>query len=239
MHFNSELSFNWLLSRDITEAKELSRAMLACHLWNVKNDMASKLIRLKKEGSWNHSLRDTARAASALAAIGIVFLDVSKWMLSEQKEGSWNEDVYDTTYALIALADMGIENSKGCLWLTRNYGPAWEHPGTTSLILQALISQESLGTRDIPDNEEFIHERARWLLARRSPEGAWETIATSNLVMQALLLAGYGRELDTAQQWILSRMNANGSWGKDTGDVTASSLSLITLAQLNHMCVLE
>lgn len=235
MHFNSELSFDWLLSRDITEVKELSRAIVACHLWDVENDLTPKLIRLKEESRWNHSLRDTARAATSLAAIGIVFPDVGKWMLSEQEKGSWNEDVYDTTYALIALADMGIRNLEGCSWLVDNYGPSWEHPGTTSLVLQALILQGKLGVRDVPDENEFIRDRAKWLLSRRSPEGDWETIATSNLAIQALILTGDGRELGVSKQRLFSLMNNNGSWGKNTGDVTATSLSLITLGYLIHM----
>jgi hypothetical protein len=232
MYFKSEISFEWLLSRDIRDVKELSRALLACHLWDVKNDLAPKLIRMKQEGSWNHSLRDTSRAASALAATGLFFPDVSKWMLSEQKDSSWNEDVYDTAYALLALADMGIENRKGCMWLVENYGPAWEHPGTTALILKALTGQVRLGDKSIQGNAAFIHQRARWLLSRRTQENAWESIATSNLVMQALLLAGYGRELGGTSQWLRSRMHADGSWGKGTGDVTATSLSLITLGYL-------
>lgn len=232
MHFNSELSFDWLLSRNITEVKELSRAILACHVWDVENDLAPKLIRLKKEGSWNHSLRDTARAASSLAAIGMVFPDVGEWMLSEQERASWNEDVYDTTYALIALADMGIRNVEGCSWLVDNYGPSWEYPGTTSLVLQALLLQGKLG--GLPDEKEFVLDRVKWLLSRRSPEGDWETIATSNLVMQALILAGYGRELGASKQRLFSLMNNNGSWGKDAGDVTATSLSLVTLGYLIH-----
>ena len=234
MYFKSEISFNWLLSRDIRDVKELSRALLACHLWDVKNELAPKLIRLKQESSWNHYIRDTSRAASALAAIGLFFPDVSKWILSEQKGSSWNEDVYDTAYALLALADMGIENSRGCVWLVENYGPAWEHPGTTALILKALTGQLQLENKNILATEVFIHEKAGWLLSRRTQEGAWESIATSNLVMQALILAGYGRELGGASQWLLSRMDTNGSWGKSTGDVTATSLSLITLGYLKR-----
>ena len=234
MYFKSEISFNWLLSRNIHGVKELSRAMLACHLWDVKSDMAPRLIRLKTEGSWNHSLRDTARAASALAAIGIVYPDVSTWILSEQSDSSWNEEVYDTAYALIALADMGIENMNGCSWLVDNYGPAWEHPGTTALILQALSSQGRLGDKDTYDWNGFIHERARWLLSRRTQEGAWGPIATSNLVMQALLLAGYAAELEREKLWLFSSMNTNGTWGKGTGDVTATSLSLITLKYMEN-----
>ena len=234
MYFKSEISFNWLLSRNIHEVKELSRAMLACHLWDMKSDLAPGLIRLKIGGSWNHSLRDTARAASALAAIGIVYPDVSTWMLSEQKGNSWNEEVYDTAYALITLADMGITNERGCSWLVDNYGPAWEHPGTTALILQALISQGRLGDNDTPDWKEFIRERAGWLLSRRTPGEAWGPIATSNLVMQALLLAGYSRQLEEAKLWLISGMSANGSWGKGTRDITATSLSLITLGYLRE-----
>ncbi len=229
MHFNCERSFAWLFSQEVAQVKELSRALMACQLWGQSKDMVPRLIRLKGDGSWNGSLRDTARAASALSGAGMMFPDVREWMLSKQNNnGAWNDDVYDTTYALTALADMGVANKEACQWLLDNYGSAWEHPGTTSLIIQSLILQSKL--MDIPGATQFIHNRAEWLLSKRASEGAWENIATSNIVMHALMLAGYGSELKSAEQWILSKMNTNGSWGAKEGDITATALTLMTIA---------
>ncbi|MBN2110737.1 MAG: hypothetical protein JW705_06590 [Methanosarcinaceae archaeon] len=235
MQFHSERTFNWLFSRDMNEVKELSRVILACHLWGVSTELVHELIGLKKEGCWEGSLRDTSRAASALAARNIVFRDVVDWMLSEQKHGAWGNDVYDTTYALAALADMGVRNREGCSWLVDNYGPAWEHPGTTALVITALIKQGMLGKKGGNDNSDpggFIAERAVWMLSKRAEKGGWKNPATSNIVMQALILAGHGSEIRIDVQWLLDNMNPNGSWGEDEGDVNTTALTLITLAYL-------
>ena len=235
MQFQSERTFNWIFSRDIHSVKELSRVILACDLWDAGADLAPELIASKEEGCWENSLRDTARAASTLAARGIIYPDVIEWLLSKQKDGAWNDDVYDTAYVLASLADMGVHNREACSWLMENYGPAWEHPGTTALIISALVKQERVNKKESHDFEDFIVKRSEWILSKRVDNGAWKTLATSNIVMQGLILAGYGSELEEALCWLLERMNNNGSWGKDEGDVNTTALTLITLASLERI----
>ena len=233
MDFKSEASFKWLYSQEITKVKDLARIVQASYLWNEENnhteELTEKLINSKTENSWNSDLRDTSRAASALSLKGIVFSDIERWILSKQAESSWNNDVYDTTYALIALADMGSYNHKGCEWLIDNYGEKWEHPGTTALIITALSKQAKLENEDIFN--DFIEERARWVISRQENEAAWKTLATSNLVIQSLILTGHKHEIAIPLKWILSHINSNGSWGKQGGDINTTSLSLITLWQ--------
>ncbi len=233
MDFKSEASFKWLYSQKITKVKDLARIVQASYLWNEENNhtegLTEKLINSKTENSWNSDLRDTSRAASALALKGIVFPDIERWVLSEQAERSWNNDVYDTTYALIALADMGSYNPEGCGWLIDNYGKKWEHPGTTALIITALSKQAKLENEDT--FSDFIAERARWIISQQESEGAWKTLATSNLVIQSLILTGHKDETAIPLKWILSHINSNGSWGKEGGDINTTSLSLITLWQ--------
>ncbi|WP_342306078.1 hypothetical protein [Methanolobus sp. ZRKC5] len=227
MDFKSETSFKWLYSQKISKVKDLARIVQASFLWNEENDYKEKLVSSKTGDSWDCDLRDTARAASVLALTGIVFPDVKRWMLSKQSDISWNNDVYDSVYALISLADMGSYNQKGCQWLVDNYGPKWEHPGTTALIITALLKQVKLEGEDGFSN--FIDERASWIISQRESEAAWKTLATSNLVIQSLLLAGNKDETVVPVKWILSHMNGNGSWGKEGGDINTTSLSLITL----------
>ena len=191
------------------------------------NDHAARLIRMKQGGAWDESVRETARACSALANIGIVFNDSKRWLLSQYHDGSWNENVYDTTYALVALADMGESNEDGCQWLVDNYGADWEHVGTTALIISALWKQDKLLGSAI--YRDFINERAEWILSERKIDGGWKFISTSNIVMQALMLVGFKNELEGDIQWLLGVMNDNGSWGKGDGDVIATALGLITI----------
>ena len=88
MHFEKKKSFDWLLSQNITEIKEISRVLMACQLWNIKTNLADKLVEKKKEGHWNSSLRDTSRSVSALEKMGITDLDIEKWILANKKTGS-------------------------------------------------------------------------------------------------------------------------------------------------------
>jgi hypothetical protein len=229
MDFKSETSFNWLYSKEISKAKDLARAAQADYLWNKKRKYSEELINIKENDSWNSDLRDTARSASALAIAGTVYEDVEKWILSKQLDRSWNNDVYDTAYALIALADMGSYNPDGCRWLVENYGQHWQHPGTTALIITALIKQELI--RHSEQFIDFIEDRTKWIITQRENDKAWKTLATSNLVIQALLLAGRKDETTIPIKWILSHVNCNGSWGKDEGEINTTSLSLISLWQ--------
>ena len=140
--------FEWLSAQQISSVKELSSTVSAHALWNLPNPYITRLILKKENGSWNSSIRDTARACSALSNEGIMFMASAKWLLSRKSKNSWNEDVYDTAYAVGALADMEIPDKEACLWLHENYCPSWEQVGTTSLIITALKKQENLtGTR--------------------------------------------------------------------------------------------
>ncbi|WP_269851832.1 hypothetical protein [Methanosarcina horonobensis] len=130
--------FDWLSIQKIESVKELASTVSAHAIWGLPNPYITQLIRKKEGDSWNSSIRDTARACSALSAEGIILRAPEKWLLSRKKEGSWNEDVYDTAYSLGTLADMEVSDREGCNWLYENYGPAWEQVGTTSLIISAL-----------------------------------------------------------------------------------------------------
>jgi hypothetical protein len=227
MIFKSEASFNWLYSQDITKVKDLARVVQASYLWKEKNSYMEKLVSLRTGDSWNDDLRDTSRAASVLALTGTMFSEIGDWILSKQKKSSWNENVYDSTYALATLADLGFFNPEGCRWLVENYGEKWEHPGTTALIITALIKQQKLENTGIYN--EFIEEKTRWIISQREKNGSWKTPATSNLVIQSLMLAGHKNEVGESVEWLLGQMNDNSSWGKEGGDINTTSLSLITL----------
>ena len=132
---------------------------------------------------------------------------------------NWNNSEIDTAYALMALGECRIKNENGCNWLVSNYGKKWEHPGTTSLIITALSRQDNEKYRD------FIKDRAKWLLSKREDSG-WTYIATSNLVIQALILAGVEDEdIAPSIKWLLGKQQENGSWK----DIISTTLSLVTL----------
>ncbi|MDL5503296.1 MAG: hypothetical protein QSU88_08770, partial [Candidatus Methanoperedens sp.] len=108
---------------------------------------------------------------------------------------------------------------RGCNWIVSNYSPKWEHPGTTSLIITALSIQDKEKYRD------FIKDRASWLLSKREG-GGWTYIATSNLVIQALIVSGVEDEdIAPSIKWLLGKQQENGSWR----DIISTTLSLITL----------
>lgn len=219
--------FCWLSTQKIDSVKELASTVSAHAIWEVRNPYVTHLILKMKHNSWNSSIRDTARACSALSAEGIIYRAPEKWLLSRRKEGSWNGDVYDTAYSLGALADMGVPDREGCDWLYENYGPAWEQVGTTSLIISALKKQENLtGSRDF---EEFIRERGEWILSKRGQDGGWEHISTSNLVIQALIFAGFKKDLEVSIRWLLGKVRESGAWGNKEDDVNATALTLCTL----------
>ncbi len=148
-------------------------------------------------------------------------------LLARKRENSWNRDVYDTAYALAALADMGTQDKDGCNWLSENYCPAWEQVGTTSLIITALKKQDNLAkTRTF---ETFIQEKARWILSKRRTDDGWKHISTSNLAIQALLLAGFKDEVEDSVHWLLENVHENGAWGNKDDDINATALTLSTL----------
>jgi len=225
--------FEWLSTQQIQSVKELASTVSAHALWGLPNPYITRLIHKKKGDCWNSSIRDTARACSALSVEGIVFRAPEKWLISMKKGSSWNEDVYDTAYSLGALADMEISDRQGCNWLYENYGPAWEQVGTTSLIITALKKQDKLTkSRDF---ETFIRERAEWILSKRGQDGGWEHISTSNLAIQALLLADFKKELGTSIDWLLGKARESGAWGNKEDDINATALTLSTLGMYERV----
>ncbi len=224
--------FEWLSAQQIQSVKELSSTLSAHAQWEFPNPYIIRLI-LKQEndGSWNSSIRDTARACSALSTEGIVFMASARWLLARKSKNSWNEDIYDTAYAVAALADMGTRDKGGCNWLYEHYCPAWEQVGTTSLIIIALKKQESL--TKTKTFESFIREKAEWILSKRGSNGGWEHISTSNLAIQALLLAGFKEELEASVHWLLKNIHESGAWGNKDDDINATALTLSTLGLYN------
>lgn len=221
-------SLEWLSAQQIQSVKELSSTLSAHALWALPNPYITCLI-LKQEndGSWNSSIRDTARASSALSTEGIVFMASKKWLLARKSENSWNGDIYDTAYALSALADMETQDKGGCNWLFEHYCPAWEQVGTTSLIITALKKQDNLAKSKA--FETFIQEKARWILSKKGPDGGWTHISTSNLAIQALLLAGFKDEVEDSVHWLLENAHESGAWGNKDDDTSATALTLSTL----------
>jgi squalene cyclase len=220
--------FEWLSDQKISSVKELSSTVSAHVVWKLPDPYITQLILKKEEGgSWNSSIRDTARACSALSTEGIIFMAAVRWLLARKSKDSWNEDVYDTTYALGALADMETQDRDGCRWLYEQYSPAWEQVGTTSLIIMALKKQEILSKSS--DFETFIRERAEWILSRKKQDGGWEHISTSNLAIQALILAGFKKEIQDSIHWLLENVHKSGAWGNKEDYINATALSLNTL----------
>lgn len=213
----------WLKEQQPETIKDISRSIQAFSFWNEPaNHLIEKLLSHKKTGFWETEtpINDTARACIALCSYGndLPVAGIIHWLQEQQKNDNWNNSEIDTSYALIALGDCSIQNRSGCRWLVQNYGQKWEHPGTTSLIITALIKQ---------DNEKystFINERASWLLSKRE-KGGWTYTATSNLVIQALILAGKGTDMEPSIKWLLGKQEENGSWK----DIISTTLSLITL----------
>jgi hypothetical protein len=224
--------FKWLSAQQIDSVKELSSTVAAHALWELPNPYLIQLILKQENGSWNSSIRDTARACSALSTEGIIFMASERWLLERKSKNLWNEDVYDTAYALGALADMGTHDIEGCRWLYENYSPAWEQVGTTSLIITALKKQEKLA--ESKDFEIFIEDRAEWILSRKGTEGGWEHISTSNLAIQALLLAGFKDEIGDSVHWLLENVRKSGAWGNKEEDINATAITLSTLGLYNR-----
>ncbi len=212
----------WLKRQNPASVKDLSRSIQALSSWNEPVlSLIEKLLNLKKEGFWESEtlFTDTARACITLSGCGRIQHDAIEWIKEQQNGDNWNNNEIDTAYALIALGTCFIKNEKGCNWLVRNYGKKWEYPGTTALIITALLKQNGNKYRD------FIEESAGWLLSKKEG-GGWKHIATSNLVIQALILAGIGQQdLKPSVIWLLERQQSDGCWK----DITATSLSLVSL----------
>jgi hypothetical protein len=212
----------WLKEQQPETIKDISRCVQALTLRNEPASfLIEKLLSLKKDGYWETQtpITDTARACIALCKCGKVQPETISWIQEQQRDDNWNNSEIDTAYALMALGECRIKNEKGCNWLVSNYGRKWEHPGTTSLIITALSIQDKEKYRD------FIKDRAIWLLSKREDSG-WTYIATSNLVIQALILAGVeDGDIAPPIKWLLGKQQENGSWK----DIISTTLSLITL----------
>lgn len=210
----------WLKKQEPETVKDISRSIQALSVWDEPaSSLIGKLISMKKDGYWETQtpINDTARACIALLGCEKIQTEIIRWIQEQQRGDNWNNSEIDTSYALMALGR--IKNKSGCEWLIRNYGPKWEHPGTTSLIITALIKQDGGKYRD------FIKERASWLLSKREDSG-WTYIATSNLVIQALILAGVEKDnIAHSIKWLLEKQQENGSWK----DIISTTLSLISL----------
>jgi squalene cyclase len=212
----------WLKGQEPQTVKDISRSIQALSLWDEPaSSLIGKLISMKKDGYWETQtpINDTARACIALGGYEKIQTKIIRWIQEQQRGENWNNSEIDTAYALIALGDHKIKNISGCEWLIHNYGPKWEHAGTTSLIITALIKQ------DREKYSNFIKERANWLLSKRIDSG-WTYITTSNLVIQALILAGVEKEdIAPSIKWLLEKQQENGSWK----DIISTTLSLISL----------
>ncbi len=209
----------WLKCQKIIEVKDLSRSIQALSLWNEKTLHLMGILLTRKKGAYwetDKPLLDTSRACSALSACGIIADEQLGWIMEQQNNGNWSNSEIETSYALIALGDAGRVNEDGCEWLVGNYGKKWEHIGTTSLIITALIKQNKDKYAD------FIKDRADWILSKREG-GGWTYAATSNLAIQALILSGE-RDIKSSIRWLLGTQE-HGNWG----DITSTALSLITL----------
>ncbi len=206
----------WLKKQKPGAIKDMSRMIQALSLWNEPTSaLIGLLLSRKKGGFWetDKPLLDTARACSALAGCGIVQSDTIQWILEQQESDCWSNNEIDTAYALIAIGDCGIKNEPGCEWLLRH---CKEHVGTTSLIIAALLKQ------DKNKYMGFIKDRAKWLLSKRQ-SGGWNHIATSNLAIQALVLANE-KDIKPSIRWLLGKQEGN-NWG----NINSTSLSLISL----------
>jgi len=212
----------WLKEQEPETVKDISRSIQALSLWDeAASILIGKLISMRKGGYWDTEtpVNDTARACIALSGCRKIQAEIIHWIQKEQKNDNWNNSEIDTAYALIALGDYGIKNENGCQWLIRNYGKKWEHPGTTSLIITALSQQNKTRYGD------FIAERGNWLISKRQ-DGGWTYIATSNLVIQALIRSGKEeQEIAPSIAWLLGKQKDNGSWK----DIISTTLSLISL----------
>ncbi|WP_367344239.1 prenyltransferase/squalene oxidase repeat-containing protein [Methanomethylovorans sp.] len=224
-------ALDWIEMQQPDSIKRISRVVWARGAWKLPSLHTAYLICLKGYPPWGGNVRETARAISSLSHMGLIFPDAGQWLLSQKKGDAWNDNVYDTAYSLIALADMDIQDPAGYQWLLDNYGPEWEHPGTTALVIMALAKQDTTMQDEYHD---LVKERALWLLEKRGLDGGWKNIATSNIVMQSLLMLGLRKELKVSIDWLMKAQSSEGFWGAGEDNIVATSLSLITLALWEH-----
>ncbi len=222
----ADRGFLWLELQKPYDLKEISRFTLVYTLWDREN----KWLDLLKESLQNFqgkNVRDIARTLFSASTTGISPTNIVTWVEEQQNEdGSWGEkDVYDTTYSLTALANTGRSNPTGCKWLINNFSPKWEHPGTVSLIITSLVKQGNTGTYDA-----FINQKVQWLLDNEEVEGGWKYIATTTIVIDALISAGHPEATYNAVKWILKNQNPDGSWGKEGKSKNTTAMVLACFA---------
>lgn len=216
---SANAGIKWIKNQDIKEIKDLSRSIQALSLWEEKTLHLMGILLTRKKGIFwetDKPLLDTARACIALSGCGIIADEQLEWIIGQQKDDNWGNSEIETSYALIALGDSGIKNEQGCEWLVSNYGKKWEHIGTTSLIITALIKQNKDKYID------FIKDRSGWIISKREA-GGWTYTATSNLAIQALVLSDE-KDIAPSIKWLIRRQE-NANWG----DIISTSLSLISL----------
>lgn len=219
-----ELSLNWLEKQRPQSMKELSRIVWARGIWNLPSKHTPSLIALKGDNQWDSNVRDVARIISALVNVGLIFPDVGQWLISNKEQFFHNHDIYDLTYYLIGLADMKIYDPQCAAFLVNNYNERWAYLGTTALIITALIKQENINYTD------FIQHKGHWLLSHKRKNGGFNTISTTNIAIQALLLSGFKKQVQNSVDWLIQQQNIDGSWGEGKNKIVATALSLITLA---------
>ncbi len=209
--------------------KELSRVVSAYYLWKeiIPQEIIEKhvLDLIVDSSRCYNSIRDIARACSALIDAGIVYNSLIKRLEMGQSAGSWNCDVYDTSYALIALADAGVYNKEGCVWLMDNFSSEWKHTGTVSLIITALSKQAQLDEHEI--YSRFIDDHSEWILSQRTENGGWKYLATGNIALQALIYAGHCNKLQPSIQW-LENETCRGQIDQDKMSTTSAALIMIS-----------
>lgn len=244
---NTNTSFSSTANTPFSNAavKDLTNLTLSHFYWNYPQIgflyLQTLLLKQEENGSFG-DLRETARAVSCLSAIHSYLeshssgLDNSDLLTSRTKaishllehRGGWNENLYDTIYILSALADAGIFEEELSLDLCENDSPDKHHPGTTALILTALQKQKNLGkftkAADVMISD-FISKKLNYLTDARK-DGFWKYTATSNLVLQALILCNQKRIAAESFEWLTRSQKENGSW---ENDLNTTSLSLLTL----------
>ncbi|MDR2944776.1 MAG: hypothetical protein LBU81_06855 [Methanosarcinales archaeon] len=249
----ADAGFSWIADRfsnmtglfsDIA-VKDLTNLTLAHFYWNYPQIgflyLQTLLLKQEENGSFG-DLRETARAVSCLSNAYSYLesragdFDNSDLLAARSKavhyllehRGRWGENLYDTVYILPALADAGIFEEELCLDLCRNDTSNRQHPGTTALILSALQKQKDLGRfNEAADFMifEFISEKLKWLFSVRE-NGFWKYPATSNLILQTLILCNQKHIAAESLPWLSESQKENGSW---ENDLNTTSLSLLTL----------
>ncbi|AEH60157.1 conserved hypothetical protein [Methanosalsum zhilinae DSM 4017] len=225
----AKILIDYIEKRGPNGIKELSRVVSAYCLWKeiIPQEIIDKhvLDLIIDSSRCYESIRDIARACSALIDAGIVYNSLIKRLEEGQSEGSWNCDVYDTSYALIALADAGVYNKEGCVWLMNNFSSEWKHTGTVSLIVTALSKQAQLGEHE--KYSRFIDDHSKWILSQRNESGGWKYLATSNIALQALIYSGHCNELQSSIQWLENQI-CKSNIDQDKMSTTTAALIMIS-----------